>query len=380
MPPVNVLIKPASSACNMACSYCFYRDVSDHREHSFEGMLTLQRMEQVISAAMEFAEGSCTFAFQGGEPTLAGLNFFRQTVRLQKRLCKPGVRVFNAIQTNGLCIDEAWAEFLAEHHFLVGLSLDGPPDLHDRNRKDRLDHGTAQRVMNSVRLFDRYHVEYNILCVLTGENARQIDRIYSFFRENHFDYLQFIPCLEPMDQDRGLETYHLSSEDYGDFLLNIFDLWYEDLKKGHYVSIRHIDNWIGILLGQRPEACSMNGKCSIQFVVEGDGSVYPCDFYVTDQWKLGNVANDSFAKLLRSEKACAFISASKVLPEECKACPIVRLCRNGCRRDRPVLPSGVPGKTCFCDAHCRFFAARQPQILDARNRILQMRKSALQQK
>lgn len=380
MPPVNVLIKPASSACNMACSYCFYRDVSDHRTRSFEGMLTTERMEQIVTAAMEFAEGSCTFSFQGGEPTLAGLDFYRRVLNIQKRLCKPGVQIFNTLQTNGLCINEEWAAFLAENHFLVGLSLDGPAALHDRNRTDRQGRGTSERVLNTARLFDRYHVEYNILCVLTGENARNISQIYDFYKNQGFGYLQFIPCLEPMDQVRGKEPYHLSAEDYGKFLIRVFDLWYEDLKKGRYVSIRHIDNWIGILLGRPPEACSMNGRCSIQFVVEGDGSVYPCDFYVTDEWKLGNVAVNSFAEMLRSSKAQKFIQVSMLLPEECRTCSILGLCRNGCRRDRMVLASGVPGKTCYCDAHRRFFTERRSQILDARNRIIQMRTAALQQK
>lgn len=375
MPPVHVLIKPASSACNMACRYCFYRDVSDHREHSFEGMLTLEDMEKTIAAAMEFAAGSCTFGFQGGEPTLRGLDFFRQVVKIQQRLQKPGVRIFNSIQTNGLCIDEDWARFLAENHFLVGLSVDGPARLHDANRIDHHGDGTAQRVIHAARLFDQYHVEYNVLCVVTGQNARQIGDIYRFFRKNNFDYLQFIPCLEPMDQTRGKEKYHLSVDDYGEFLIKLFDLWFEDLKKGHYVSIRHLDNWIGILLGQRPEACSMNGRCSIQFVVEGDGSVYPCDFYVTDEWKLGNVNTDTFAALYRSPKAQAFIGASVVLPEDCRNCPILNLCRNGCRRDRLMTDAGILGKTFFCKAHLRFFNARRQQILQARSIILQMRQS-----
>jgi len=375
MPPVNVLIKPASSACNMACRYCFYRDVSAHREHTFEGMLSMERMEQTIRAAMEFADGSCTFAFQGGEPTLAGLDFYKQVVQLQKKLCKPGVRVFNSIQTNGYANDEAWAQFFSENNFLVGLSLDGPEDLHDRNRKDHSGCGTFQRVMHTARLFAQYGVEYNILCVLTGENARNIDRIYRFYRENHFDYLQFIPCLEPMDQTRGQESYHLSAGDYSDFLIRIFDLWYEDLKKGCYVSIRHIDNWLSILLGHRPEACAMNGRCSIQFVVEGDGSVYPCDFYVTEPWKLGNVETDSFSRMLYSEKARKFIQSSMILPAECKVCPIVKLCRNGCRRERSVTDLGIPGKNYFCSANLEFFTQRTQQILHARSIILQMRQA-----
>lgn len=373
MPPVFVLIKPASSACNMACEYCFYRDVSDHRLHSFEGMLNPERMEKVIAAAMEFAEGSCTFGFQGGEPTLAGLDFYRQVIQIQDRLRKPGIQIFNSIQTNGLLIDEEWAAFLAENHFLVGLSLDGPGDLHDLNRIDHHGSGTAERVLNTAKLFDKFNVEYNILCVVTGKNAREIKRIYRFYRKHNFNYLQFIPCLEPMDQARGKERYHLSVADYGQFLIDIFDLWYEDLQNGHYVSIRHIDNWIGILLGQRPEACSMNGRCSIQFVVEGDGSVYPCDFYVTDEWKLGNVNADTFGQMLRSPKAQAFIKASYPLPEECRVCPILNLCRNGCRRDRLMTDHNIPGKTFYCKAHLRFFTERRQQILNARNMIIQMR-------
>ena len=203
MPAVNVLIKPASSACNMACAYCFYRDVAEHREHAFEGMLSLERMEQVIAAAMEYAEGICSFAFQGGEPTLAGLEFYRSVVELQKKYARPGVRIHNAIQTNGYCIDEAWAAFLAENHFLVGLSLDGPAELHNLNRKDRAGKGTFNRVMHAAKLFDRYHVEYNILCVVTGKNARSIGQIYHFYQKQGFHWLQFIPCLEPLDSQRG---------------------------------------------------------------------------------------------------------------------------------------------------------------------------------
>lgn len=374
MPPVNVMIKPASSACNMACSYCFYRDVSDHRTHTFEGMLSPERMEKTIAAAMEFADGSCTFAFQGGEPTLAGLDFYRQMLLLQKKYARPGVRIFNTIQTNGYCIDEEWARFLADHHFLVGLSLDGPANLHDRNRKDHQNAGTFDRVLRAAKLFDRYQVEYNILCVLTGENARKVDEIYEFFKENAFDFLQFIPCLEPMDQARGLEAYHLSVEDYGEFLLRIFDLWYADLKQGHYISIRHIDNWLSILLGGHPEACAMNGICSIQFVVEGDGSVYPCDFYVTDQWKLGNVETDSFLQMLRSAPAQKFIRTSTSVPHSCRACPIAFLCRNGCRRDRALTPEGLPGKNYYCNAYLRFFTERKQQLIHARDLLLQMRR------
>ena len=162
MPPINILIKPASSACNMACQYCFYKDVAAHREQEFEGMLSIESIEKVIQAGMEYAEHICSFAFQGGEPTLAGLDFYRQVVVLQKQYAKPGVEIRNAIQTNGYTIDEEWAAFFRENHFLVGLSLDGPPELHNRNRTDVQGKDTFNRVMKSVRLLKKHNVEFNI--------------------------------------------------------------------------------------------------------------------------------------------------------------------------------------------------------------------------
>ena len=156
MPPINILIKPASSACNMACAYCFYRDVAENREQAFEGMLSLAQMERVIAAGMEYAEHICSFAFQGGEPTLAGLDFYRGVVELQKKYARSGVEIRNAIQTNGYLIDEEWAAFLAENRFLVGLSLDGPAELHNLNRLDAAGEGTFNRVLRAARLLEKH--------------------------------------------------------------------------------------------------------------------------------------------------------------------------------------------------------------------------------
>lgn len=372
MPAVNVLIKPASSACNMSCAYCFYKDVADHREHAFEGMLTLEAMEKVMAAAVEYAEGLCSFAFQGGEPTLAGLDFYRQVVALGKKYGRPGLEIRYAIQTNGYCIDEEWALFLARNHFLVGLSLDGPAELHDLNRKDNCGKRTHDRVMRTVRLFEKHGVEYNILCVVTGKNARSIQRIYQFYKKQNFRWLQFIPCLEPLGQERGAESYHLSVRDYGDFLIRMFDLWYQDLQKGEYISIRHLDNWLAILLREPPESCDMTGCCSVQFVVEGDGGVYPCDFYVLDEWRLGTVGEQSFAEMAQGETAKRFVAASCRVPEECRACPLFGICRNGCRRNR-LVQDGLVDRNYYCEAYRRFFTERRRELQAAAQIILQMR-------
>lgn len=365
MPPVNILIKPASSACDMNCTYCFYRDVARNRENAFEGMLSLEAMERLVRAAMDYAEGTCTFAFQGGEPTLAGLDFYREVLALQKRYAKPGTAVRNTIQTNGYRIDAEWARFFAQERFLVGLSLDGPADLHNLNRRDGQGKGTFNRVLRAAKLFDKHGVEYNVLCVLTGKNARSIGQIYSFYKKQGFRWLQFIPCLEPLGEEPGGERYHLSCGEYGESLIRLFDLWLRDLERGEYIHIRQLDNWLTILLGGRPEACDMTGRCSVQLVVEGDGGVYPCDFYVLDRWRLGTVGEASFAQMLESEAARQFVEASLAVPEECGGCPAYFLCRNGCRRTRLVRPDGAVGLSRYCGAYRRFFAERGEALLRA---------------
>ena len=374
MPPINILIKPASSACNMACSYCFYKDVAEHRTQAFEGMLSLADMERVIEAGMEYAEHLCSFAFQGGEPTLRGLDFYRQVVELQKKHARSGVEIHNAIQTNGLLVDEEWAKFFAENHFLVGLSLDGPAELHNLNRLDPASEGTFNRVLRAARLMEKHGVDFNILCVVTGRNARAVEKIYRFYRKQGFRWLQFIPCIEPMEQQRGEAKYHLSAEGYGAFLIRLFDLWYEDLQRGEYISIRHLDNWLSILLGDRPEACNMAGQCSVQFVIEGDGGVYPCDFYVLDEWRMGTVGETPFAEMQRGEVARRFVEASLRVPEPCRTCRWAGLCRNGCRRDRAVLPDGAIDINCYCEAFRMFFAQRECQLMDVVRLICRMRR------
>ncbi|WP_087066692.1 anaerobic sulfatase maturase [Intestinibacillus massiliensis] len=373
MPSINLLTKPASSACNMRCRYCFYHAIAEARETAFEGMLSDEMLENLIRSGLEYADTLCSFAFQGGEPTLAGLPFYQKAVALQRKYARDGVRVSNALQTNGLLIDEAWAQFLHDEHFLVGLSLDGPADIHNRNRVTADGKGTWNRVMHAARLFDRYQVEYNILCVVTGANAKAIEKIYHFYRKQGFRYLQFIPCLEPLGQARGSEPYHLSVKEYGEFLIRIFDLWYADFIRGDYVSIRHLDNWLLLALGDAPEACNMCGKCSIQFVVEGDGGVYPCDFYVYDEWRLGTLGDHPLETLGACDTAKRFLASSHPIPQQCRACRWGALCRNGCRRDRVPQADGDAPLNFYCEAIRAFFSAREAQFMDAARRILQRR-------
>jgi len=365
MPPVSLLIKPASSSCNLRCAYCFYHDVSSKREVRNYGLMALETLETLVRRALEEAEGAVAFAFQGGEPTLAGLPFYRAFMEYVAKYDTGRVKLSFAIQTNGMLIDDEWAAFFAANNFLVGLSLDGNRDIHDLHRVDAKGKGSFQTVMHAAGCLTKHKVSFNILCVVNRMTARHIDKIYTFYKKSGFRWLQFIPCLDELGEERGQNPYSITPALYETFLKTLFDRWYADFMANDAVSIRHFDNWLSIMLGHPPESCSMNGVCASYFVVEADGSVYPCDFYVFDKWRIGNIGQDGFAAMRASAVAQRFIQESTNVQDECKACGYYQLCRGGCKRDRALLPDGAYGLNEFCAAHKAFFAYALPRMEQA---------------
>lgn len=358
MPAASILIKPASANCNMDCKYCFYKCLSSHREEYSKGFMKEETLETLVREAIAYADGSLTFAFQGGEPTLAGLDFFQKAVELQQKYNNKKLQIENTIQTNGLLIDEKWARFLGEHRFLVGLSLDGPKKMHDRYRKDAAGQDTFARIMHSVQLLEQYHVDYNVVTVVTNDTAKQASFLYKFWKRNHYPFVQFIPCMDEIKRQDGTQErsiYAVEPEQYGKFLCELFDLWYADFAAGETMDIRMFSNLAQMAAGYPAEECGMNGCCNCYFVVEGDGSVYPCDFYCMDAWKLGTV-NDGFVQMKTSEKAKAFVEASRPVCATCQECPYFSLCRGGCRRWREPFVDGKPGLNQLCSAYRMFFA------------------------
>ena len=232
MPPISLLIKPASSACNMGCGYCFYNAIAKNRQNAFEGMMNLDTLEIIVKEALETAEGFCSFAFQGGEPTLRGLDFYKSLIEMVKKYNNKKLSVHYSIQTNGILIDHEWADFLAENNFLVGLSLDGPEEIHNINRRMQNGDESFNKVIKAARILTNHKVDFNILCVVTGRGARRIEKTYNFFKKQGFKYLQFIPCLEPLEIKRGTTDFYLSVKDFETYLITIFDLWYNDFIKG----------------------------------------------------------------------------------------------------------------------------------------------------
>jgi uncharacterized protein len=311
----------------------------------------MQTLESIVSKAVSAAYDLVDFAFQGGEPTLAGLDFFEQFILLLNKHNKSGTPVCFSIQTNGLLIDEKWANFFHANDFLVGLSIDGTRILHDLNRVDADGKGTYRRSLNALNLLKKSGTEVNALCVVTNQTTSKAQSVYENLKKEGFTYLQFIPCLAPLDAEGEKAGDYLSPENYARFLKTLFDLWYLDWEKGAYVSIRAFDDFVHLLVGNPPSSCAALGVCGSYLTVESDGSVYPCDFYTTDQWHLGNINDLSLSKLFQNHKIRSFIEESKQVPKKCSSCKYLTLCRGGCKRNR----TGPDGLNLYCPALIAFF-------------------------
>ncbi len=359
MPPIHVLIKPASGLCNLRCSYCFYADEMAHRDRASYGLMSQQTLAVLVKKALDYAEGSCTFAFQGGEPTLAGLPFYQTCLQLVQQYNQKGVQVDYALQTNGFLLDVDWCAFLAKHDFLVGLSVDGIASTHDAFRRDPQGQGTYHHTLQAARLLQSAGVRFNVLTVVNSRTAPNIGRIYQQYRKLGFDWQQYIACLDPLQDCR--KPYSLTPAAYGRFLIELFTLWAADVRRGKQPYIRQFENYLAILLGRQPESCEQRGCCALQYVVEADGSVYPCDFYTLDAHRLGNLLGDDLPVLQQRFLDSDFYKTAQNQTAACRACRYFALCRGGCRRHRehPTLPVG---QNYFCESYKAFFAACLPEL------------------
>lgn len=359
---LSVMLKPASSLCDMRCKYCFYCDIAQNRQTASFGVMSAQTAKAVIDRAFETGTKSVQFLFQGGEPTLAGIEFFEQFVAYARDHNPNRATIGYALQTNGLHITEEFADFFARNKFLVGLSLDGYADIHNYLRVDAGGNATHRQVMTTAHLFDRRGVDYNILTVVTAFTAKHIAKIYAYFKREGFLYLQFIPCLDPLGIAPFEQPHSLTPSAYATFLKTLFKLYYDDFMAGCYVSIRFFDNVVNLAAGGKPEQCGLLGFCPGQLIVESDGSVFPCDFYCTDEWRLGSIHTESILDLFRSDTMKAFMETSLYEDPACAACEHFALCRGGCRRNRDTAVFDRAGENIYCDALREFFTYAAPMI------------------
>lgn len=352
---LSFLIKPASGSCNMQCKYCFYEDVSSIRAHKNLGLMNTITAHKLIDTSLSSVNenGYISFAFQGGEPTLIGLKFYEDFVSYANRNKKTDQTISYSIQTNGFNIGKEWAIFFREHKFLVGISIDGNRIQHDRYRIDNRGNGTYDRIIENLKILKDEGVDYNILCVI-DKNTKPA-ATYNHLKKLG-KYIQFIPCLDPYEEERGNREYSLTPEYYGNFLCTVFDQWYEDWVNNNGVSIRLFDDYISLFLGSPSTTCALLGNCGGYLVIEADGSLYPCDFYVMDEWKIANINDSNIKEMLMNRLnhpvMKKFMEATQSLPEECNSCKFKNICHGGCRRDRDYL--GKIGSNYYCSSFKTF--------------------------
>jgi uncharacterized protein len=353
--PFQLLIKPVGDRCNLRCTYCFYCGT----EQLFDAGLDPARrpadvmpddvLEKMTAELMSYRMPQTVFCWQGGEPTLAGLDFFRRVVELQMEHGAPGQVVGNAFQTNGLVIDRDWATFLAEYKFLVGLSIDGPRDVHEPMRGKSFD-----AAMRAAQLFRQFGVEFNLLTVVSQANVRRGADIYRWFVGRGYHHLQFIPCREVLD-DGALSAESVSGEEFGDFLISVFDEWWQgDVRK---VSERNIDSAVAYHMTGRPTMCTYQGRCSSYLLIERGGEVFPCDFYGRPEWLLGYLGERPMAEFFEQVREERFGKLKGEAPEECRACDFWAMCHGGCPRDR-----AADGRCSHCAGLKKFFAATDTRL------------------
>jgi len=362
---MNFLIKPASGLCNMRCRYCFYEDETNNRSVKNLGIMSQETAELLIVEALSNADRreGVHFAFQGGEPTLAGAAFFHhflQCVDRENRTYR--VPVSYSIQTNALALSDEMLSIFSSHDFLVGVSVDGTKMLHDSNRPDSNQKGTWGRVTHNLQRLQQAGLRVNLLCVVTRSCARSPQKVYNSLKKLNCRHFQFIACLDPMDAPRGSADYSLLPEDYGRFLCGLFDCWYQDWKHGNYVSIRLFDDYVHMAMGLPPGTCATSGSCGRYYVAEGDGSIYPCDFYAVDEWKLGTLGKQTLSQIRDSALSSDFLAQGRQRPERCDHCRWLGLCNGGCRRDW-VIENGRT-ENYYCPAFRTFFAYAESRLLE----------------
>jgi len=383
----QLMIKPGGPSCNLRCTYCYYLPKERYFTNGGTKMSlgTLEELTRQFIGSRD--RGTVSFAWQGGEPTLMGIDFFRKAVALQGKYRRPGVAIENTLQTNGTLLDDQWCQFLRDHHFLVGLSVDGPGPLHDLYRKDRKGKPTSGSVVRASRLLRNHGVEFNTLTVVNRENARHPLQVYRFLRNViGARYMQFIPCVEPRDfesvppQRWNVEAlpslddpearpdakgsfvteWSVDPEDYGSFLIKIFDEWVRrDVGK---VFVINLEAALGSWLGLPSSTCTFADRCGNALAIEHDGSVYSCDHYVYPEHRLGLIHESDLIGLATSDRQSRFgQEKADGLPNACRECEFLFACHGECPKNRFLSdPNGGTGLNYLCKGLQRFFVHIDP--------------------
>ncbi len=363
----SILVKPVSADCNLGCTYCFYRERPTDPYLQVRGRHVMEddTLLTLIREGMRLMPQVATFGWQGGEPTLAGLVFFQRVVRYQQQFGHAGQSVCNGVQTNAVLIDDEWARFFADYRFLLGVSLDGPRQLHDHYRRSIDGRGTYEQVMRGIAALRRQNAEFNILTVINNVTANYPEEILSFMLEHGFCYLQFIPCVE-VDLRTGRRTdFSVTPDQFGDFLCRVFDLWYNNGQPE--ASVRLFDNLLLAYAGHEPQICQFQQECGDYVVIEYNGDAYPCDFYVDTRFYLGSLRQRPLDELAASATAVAFRQRKRQGDPLCHRCAWQHICNHDCPMMRDHNPEGHTHY--LCQAYRQFFAYSEERLRQMSRRI-----------
>ncbi len=373
---LHVMSKPIGPICNLDCEYCYYL----HKEDLYPsgqgwrmGDETLEAYVAQYIDAQPAGASEITFAWQGGEPTLLGVEFFERIVALQRRYAPRGKRIVNSLQTNGVLLDEAWCRFFREHDFLIGISIDGPAELHDRYRYDKKGRGTFAAVLEGLKLLKTHQVQFNVLTVVNRHNGDHGRRVYSYLRDCGAEFIQFIPIVEPRGVGRHAETgdapmvgsdpldgivssRSVRPEQFGRFLIDVFDEWSKrDIGR---VFVQVFDQALSAWMGIEPSLCIFRKQCGRALAIEHNGDLYSCDHFVEPDYLLGNIRDLPIVEMANSPRQEAFARDKETsLPQYCLDCDVRFACNGGCPKNRFIeTPAGEPGLNYLCKGYRKFFA------------------------
>lgn len=347
--PFVVMAKSIGPVCNLDCTYCYYLPTASLYEQPHQFRMSQETLETYVRQFIEASPGpTVPFFWHGGEPTLAGMDFYRRAVDLQRQYLPEGWECWNNLQTNGTLLDDEWCAFLAAEHFDVGISIDGTRWLHDANRKDRRGRGSYDQVLAAVRRLQVHGIQPDLLCTVTAAIAREPVAVYESLRALGTGWMQFIPIVvhEP---DGGVTPESVVPEDYGRFLSTIFDLWmHRDIGE---LNVQYFAEILRVWAGGEASVCWLAPSCGRVLVVEHDGAVYSCDHFVDSGHLLGNLGSEHLGTLVDRPRQQQFGAAKRdLLPGQCRRCQWLDVCNGACPKDRFVQTSdGEPGLNYLCD-------------------------------
>ena len=377
----NMMFKPIGSVCNLNCNYCYYLDKA--KMYSDNSVISLDLIEKIIKEYIQINDNEqIVFDWHGGEPLLLGLDYFKKIVELQNRF-KANKQIFNTIQTNATLLNGDFAKFFKDNNFLVGISIDGPQDIHDRYRKDKGDNPTFVRVMNGIELLHRYNVDFNTLTTISKAGEGRGLEVYQFMKSIGSHFMQFMPVLEyvnpydnsivsPDEKNSVLTSWSVNPMEYGKFMCDIFDYWVKHDVGNYFVNL--FDSTLANYCGLNPGTCVYSETCGSNAVVEHNGDVYPCDHFVYPQYKIGNLNDSSLQEIMSSDKITRFgIDKRNSLPMKCLKCKYFTVCHGECPKHR----FGDSGLNSLCEGLYYFYSHVEPYMLKMKSLLFEGKEAKL---